>query len=774
MSKIVGCWRRALPLVVLLTPGFAGPALAVDADPGWPRLFEAGGKRLVLHQPQVDSWKDYQQLRFRCALEVSGGGLQRETLGVVDVTATTSINHEERVVLISTVGRELRFPNLPAEEAAKARAIVDELRPPQQLLTLSLDRVLAYMDPANQPLQRPVEIELDPPTIFVSRRPAVLVNYLGEPQLLPVAPGRTDLQFVANTNWDLLFDAASTRYYLLEGESWWSAADPVKGPWVAVAKLPPSFSTLPDDDNWAEARQRIPGKLATQPVAILTSVEPAELIVLAGDPKFRTIAGTALAQVSNTESLLFRHAGEKRFYFLVAGRWFRAASLDGPWSAASADLPSDFRRIPPTDPVAFVRASVPGTQEARDAVLLASVPNAIAVERKPVEEQVVYSGEPKFVAVEGSTVSYAVNTAASVFRVDGIYYWCEQGAWLTGSSPVGPWTFATVVPAAIYALPPSHPSYNVTYVTVQSSTPTTVVYTQTAGYSGEYVASTGVLMFGAGVLFGAMLVDHHYPYYYPPFYYPRPVHYSYGMGAVYHYGYGGFYAGARYYGPYGGAGWAAGYNPRTGTYARGAYAYGPYGAAGFRQAYNPYTGAWARGAAVATPYGSAARGAAYNPRTGTAAVGRSVHTAYGSAGGFYAERGGQSAWGGYRSNDYGSVAGVRTSQGAGAVAWDTRAGQGAAVKTKSGDLYVGGNDKLYKKDSSGNWSSNSGSGWQSVEKPSSQAQATAQQRGAGSDSWQQVQRQAQSRQYGNQNSQRVSQYRASGSSRGGARRPPRR
>ena len=86
-------------------------------------------------------------------------------------------------------------------------------------------------------------------------------------------------------------------------------------------------------------------------------------------------------------------------------------------------------------------------------------------------------------------------------------------------------------------------------------------------------------------------------YYYSayPFYYPPPIHYSYGMAATYHYGYGGYYSAASVYGPYGGAGRAAGYNPATGTYARSASVYGPYGSAGVKQAYNPYTGARARG-----------------------------------------------------------------------------------------------------------------------------------------------------------------------------------
>ena len=48
----------------------------------------------------------------------------------------------------------------------------------------------------------------------------------------------------------------------------------------------------------------------------------------------------------------------------------------------------------------------------------------------------------------------------------------------------------------------------------------------------------------------------------------------------------------RAYGPYGGVGIGARYNPRTGTYARGAAAYGPYGVARRGQAYNPRTGTY--------------------------------------------------------------------------------------------------------------------------------------------------------------------------------------
>jgi len=68
---------------------------------------------------------------------------------------------------------------------------------------------------------------------------------------------------------------------------------------------------------------------------------------------------------------------------------------------------------------------------------------------------------------------------------------------------------------------------------------------------------------------------------YYPFYYP---HYpSYGYGAWYNRGRG-VRRTAVAYGPYGGAGVSARYNPRTGTYSRGAVAWGPYGARGAGQA----------------------------------------------------------------------------------------------------------------------------------------------------------------------------------------------
>ena len=680
-------------LLMVSAASFAHSAEAVPEDPGWPRLVQANGKELVIYQPQVDYWTDYKILHFRCAISVKTSKQAQEKFGVAEIEAETVVDQGNRVVELLPKLRILRFPNTSDSEADSLRRAVDELYPQRGQLTVSLDRILPYLDPAKQPQQQAVDLNLDPPKIFFSSRPAILVMFTGEPQLQPVVKDRNDLMFAVNCNWPVFFDAGGQRYYLLNGDNWLMAADAVKGPWTPAGTLPKGLTSLPADENWAEVRAQVPGKRLSTAPTVFISTEPAELILTQGEPTFSPIPGTRLMRVANTEAVVFLNSGDRKYYLLTAGRWFRAAGLNGPWSKASTDLPRDFARIPNDNPAAFVKASVPGTTEAKDAVLLASIPTrTVTTMADPPPLQVSYDGQPKFQTIESTTVQYAVNSPNSVFLVNGSYYCCNEGVWFVSRTATGPWTLCTSVPSVIYTIPASHPMHNVTYVVVQETTPTTVIYTQTAGYSGEYVAANGVLMFGAGMLVGAMIAnnDHYHSYY------------SYGWGARYDYHHGGYYRGGyAAYGPYAGAGRSVAYNPRTGTYSRGAYAHGAYGSASVRQGYNPYTGTRGSAARVDTAYGSAGRAAAYNPRTGTAASGGYRSTDRGTAAAVQTNRG------------TGAV-GVQSSSGAGAAAWDTRYGQGAVAKDRQGNVYAGKDGNVYKKNTSGGWSSNTGSGWQST------------------------------------------------------------
>lgn len=218
-----------------------------------------------------------------------------------------------------------------------------------------------------------------------------------------------------------------------------------------------------------------------------------------------------------------------------------------------------------------------------------------------------------------------------------------------------------------------------TYVTIYESTPTTVVTGYTAGYSGETVAATGVVMFGLGLAIGAAIADDDdccWHYHYPPYFY------SYGCGARYYGPCGGYVAAGRVYGPYGGAGRYAAYNPSTGVYSRGAAVYGPNGAAGYRTAYNPSTG-----------------------NAGYRAGGGNAYSSWGRAG---VTNGEDWVRGGYRSGPAGSVGAIQGSGGAEAVHFEGRFNNGTTVaRSEDGDIYAGKDGNVYKKTDDG-WQQQSG------------------------------------------------------------------
>lgn len=723
-------------------------------DAGWPRIFREGDQQLTVHQPQVDVWAGYTNLQFRCAIEVKTPE-RGETFGVAEVEAQTVTDHEARTVAIYGIKRVLRFPNVDDKELSNLNSIVDQIYPPGQATVVALERIVAYLDPESQPLQRPVKLKMNPPRIFTSSRPAILVSFMGKPQFRPVETNRTDLEFALNCSWDILYDTREQRFYLLNGDSWLTTSDLLKGTWNAAKNLPSSIHSLPKDQNWSDVSKHVPGNAITRVPTVFVTTEAAELILVDGPPRYTPIPGTKLQRVSNTQNVLFLDSADRRLYFLIAGRWFRGEGLSGPWEPASENLPEDFARIPDDDPSAFVKASVPGTSEAKDAVLLASIPKATVVSVTNQNVEVVYSGEPKFQKIGDTGVQYAVNSPTPVFLVDGKYYCCVEGCFFTSSGATGPWTVAPSIPPAIYTIPPSHPMHFVTYVAVSEATPETVTYIQTGGYGGEYVSPTGVVMFGSGESTSDEPTESSDPGYYY-YWYEYPSYYSYGIGATYHYGYGGFY-GVSYnaYGPYGGVGVFAGYNAYTGAYVRSAGATGFYRAASRTAAYNPNSGAMAARAEVITPHHTASRGAAYNPITGEGAVGAR------------------------HSSQYGSAAAIKTTQRA-AVAWDTQNSQGVVAKTASGNVYAAKDGTVYMRDANGNWWHNSGRGWQNTSRPqpvstpanrqalANQQQAQAQVAAARQQqaARQDLERQAKARQSANRQTARVNNYRAYGKAAG--------
>ena len=655
-----------------------------EESSGWPREFHDRAGEVVVYQPQMDEWTDHTTLTARAAVSVQFAGSDEFHYGALYLKAATEVDKEQQQVLLHDfTSTKLHFPNIDDEIAAKAGELVTKVLPSTGSVIMPLERLVADLQAGSQGV-REVDLNLDPPPIFYSDQPAILLAFMGEPSFKPVE-GVDDLMFAINTNWDLLLDLSTSTYYLLNGESWMETADPVKGPWKNAQRVPGSFSKLPDDDDWSNVKQHIPGKVTDELTLVAVATEPSELILTDGEPEYGVVSGTRLLYVSNTDSDLFYDSEDENFYFLTAGRWFRAEALEGPWSAASADLPEEFAKIPEDHKLADVLSAVPGTPDAEAAVLLASVPQKATVKRKDTTTEIFYEGEPEFVEIPGTSprVYYGINSPNDVFRVSGLYYALVDGVWFVASGPRGVWAVAVEVDEAIYSIPETSPKYNATYVRVYDSTPDHVVVGYTSGYSGSYVAATGVLMFGLGLWAGSYWGDYRYRHYHYHSHY-----YGYGCGARYLYG-SGYYSDAipALYGPYGGISGMAGYNPVTERYYRGGYARGPYGSAFARTSYNPYISDDVVQTGIRTPYTS----------WGESVVSKSSNWETAAT----------------LSGVAATAAGIRKSGGRAIVdGHKRRTGKGFKASTgKRDNLFVGKDGNIYKRDGK-EWSKHTGKeGW---------------------------------------------------------------
>jgi hypothetical protein len=677
-------------------PGVPPPG--TNADTGWPRTVTLAHGTALWYQPQIESWTNQKDIVGWSAVAYTPTGAKEPALGTIKIEGPTQVAVDDRVVTFDMRITEYNFKSLSPDQVKTLVADVQQLPPRQRVL--DLDRVLAYV--ADSPLKvKNIEgIKADPPKVFWAPAPAALINLDGDPIWSPIKD--VDLKYAVNTNWDLFEHTPSKTFYARYNESWIEATA-VDGPWKAVAgKLPDSFSKLPADDNWKDVKAAVPGKKLsskTMPKTFVTTT-PGELIVLERNISYLAVQGApTLLWVNNTESDLFRMGRSGDFYFLVAGRWFKAASLDGPWTFATPTLPEDFKKIPVEHPRSRVLASVPGTPQATEAVLLATIPRTARVNKKELKApDVVYSGgKPELKPIEGSKgVQQVVNTDKDIVKHGDLYYMCFQGVWFMSRAAEGPWEVASSIPQEIYTIPASSPVNHITYVTVEDDDDNDewVTFAYVAAYTGLMIG-WGCAVWGSG-------------WYYPPYgyyggfyphYYPYP--HTYGMGA-----------------------W---YNPYTGGYGRGAAVYGPYGGVGMGASYNPRTGTYARGAAAYGPYGSRAAGQAYNPRTGTYAQTRQGSNVYGNWGTSSVQRGDNWAQTAHRENyRTGTSSGaIRTSEGGGAVSRTGPGGDRTTVgRTQGGDIYAGHDGNVYRRNEGGGWEQNTGSGgWSNVEGAGQGAQA---------------------------------------------------
>ena len=149
-----------------------------------------------------------------------------------------------------------------------------------------------------------VTLKNDPPFIFVSYTPAILLGVDGEPVLAEIE--HTDLKFVVNTTWPLFFDKSNAQYYLLIDKIWLSAGD-LHGPWSQTTKLSRDFKKIPDSGKFAAREKSGPAPASLQPhhPASFLQHRTVEVILFDGQPTYAEIPGTQLVYANNTDSPVF-------------------------------------------------------------------------------------------------------------------------------------------------------------------------------------------------------------------------------------------------------------------------------------------------------------------------------------------------------------------------------------------------------------------------------------------------------------------------------------
>ncbi len=511
----------------------AAPFTAAQDDGGgeeaqplsWPRTFQAQDSTVTVYQPQVEKWTG-NELEARAAVAIQGPAAATPTFGVVWFSARTDVNKTTRTVQLHDFAIEkVHFPT----GGEDYRALLEQ-NLPTETQTVSLDRLQASLtvSHAEQP-ERQVAVKNDVPVIHIAQGPAILVLVDGKPALRDT--GQTNLLRVINTRALLVLDKSTGLYYLYVTDRWYQAKA-LKGSW-APATAPPTIGLNAIKQQAVQQRQvdlfDKPGDDAKtlmdagETPTIFVNTTPASLVETHGPPQWAPIPDTQLLYASNTQSTLVLDVEQQKYYVLLAGRWFAAPSLNGPWAYVSHDaLPRTFAKIPPNHPKGNALVSVSGTPQAQEAVIASSVPQTATVNRDEAHMDVEYDGEPTFEPIDGVPLSYATNTPTPVIRVaPQEYYACTNGVWFTSTRPAGPWIVATAVPPVIYRIPPRCPIYYVTYVRIYGHSPRVVYVGYYPGYYGTYIAPGGCVVYGTGYI---------YPPYVGTVWIGPPATYGFGAG----------------------------------------------------------------------------------------------------------------------------------------------------------------------------------------------------------------------------------------------------
>jgi hypothetical protein len=489
----------------------------VNKETKWPIEIESEkGYVTTLYQPQLESFKE-NILEGRMAITIKPKDKEL-IFGAIWFKATMSTDLENRTVVLEKIDiLKTHFPDMVDSNNIEKFSNLLTTEIESWNLEMSLDRLLASLEEVEDMNSLSDQINNNPPHIYFRTKPAVLMVIDGEPILKK--DEKSGIEYVVNTPYFIVKDTPKGNYYVVGGKFWYVSEDITKG-WNETLKVPSKIKKFAEKSQQDNEPDSISMAMKVAP-ELIVETKAAELILVEGEPDYKPIEGTTLLYVKNTESDIIMDINSQNHYVLLAGRWYYSKSLkDGDWKFTDPKkLPKEFNKIPEDSDMSSVRASIPGTTEAQTALLEQSIPQTATIDRKEAKVEVSYDGNPKFEKIEGTEVSYAVNTDKTVLLIKGSYYCVDNAVWFVSKKATGPWEVSVERPDEIDKIPPESPVYNVKYTYVYDYTPSVVYVGYLPGYTNCYVYN-GVVVYGTG-------------YYYKPwygyYYYPRPVTWGFGV-----------------------------------------------------------------------------------------------------------------------------------------------------------------------------------------------------------------------------------------------------
>src|SRR4026209_2491786 len=138
----------------------------------WPREKYSNGTRLIIYQPQVDDWKNFQDLNWRMAVSITPKS-GKTVLGVVEMQGNTNIDNVAKLVTITNPQiTGTYFPSLDNATKEKMDQLFKTFVPPT--FSIALHSLIASTPKKEAPAG--VQLNNEPPKIFVGYRPLILLG----------------------------------------------------------------------------------------------------------------------------------------------------------------------------------------------------------------------------------------------------------------------------------------------------------------------------------------------------------------------------------------------------------------------------------------------------------------------------------------------------------------------------------------------------------------------------------------------------------------------